>query len=834
MIGSKLGKYRLVEKVGKGGMGIVYRAHDENLDRDVALKVLPADKLTEATARTRFRQEAHALSRLNHPNIATIHDFGSSDDVDYLVMELVEGPSLEERIAEGPLAEDEMLRISGQVADAVAEAHEHGIVHRDLKPANLKFTAKGQVKVLDFGLAALEPSDNPVTETMVTAIATDVLEVAGTLLYMAPEQLRGQPPKPTSDVWALGVILYEAVSQALPFNGGTIHEISAAILSDTPAPLPASVSPHLRGVVQRCLQKDPTQRFQSGGEVRVALRMLSDSSIPIQPMAPESRPTRWRLPMIGAFGVIALVLAVVLGWQGLRDPTAGSPVPALAARSVVAVPSTVISDAADEFLAEAIPRTMSNHLASLDGLVTKVPPTRAQYDQFGGDHTLLAKAYGVEALVTSSLTVRNDRFVLSVQLLEVATQSLVWGADFEGARDDYLGLVSDASRGVRIALRPDEIGVTAPAVAQNTKAEFALQRGLYNIDLFLFQQSVEALALAKGNIETAMDLDPTSAAAAAAFAQIQLLEIAQGADAAGAIGRAEMWATRAVRLDERSSQGWQILSRLEGMRPEGDSTRGLEFALKAAAFGPLNHLAHISLGVTLAATSCELGAAAYAEGPRVNPLDLNSAAAASGLLQLVGRSDEAKAHLDRVLGIEPDLPYALLQKTMVHLYLGEPAIAGETFARLQQLGGGPFPPQVIEMTGDLLELARSEKGDQTSSPAVQRLLELARGEGDRFPYWAQSTQLTPAILANVERTGDALEMLEARTALGVVEPYDYLLWGPAMSSLRSDPRYTVALAASKGRFEDTVKILEAARGRNELPAYLATTLTELLNRLDAG
>ncbi len=833
MIGSKLGKYRLVEKVGKGGMGIVYRAHDENLDRDVALKVLPADKLAEATARTRFRQEAHALSRLNHPNIATIHDFGSSDDVDYLVMELVEGPSLEERIAEGPLTEDEMLRISGQVADAVAEAHEQGIVHRDLKPANLKFTIKGQVKVLDFGLAALERSDKPVTATMVTEIATDVPEVAGTLPYMAPEQLRGQPPKPSSDVWAFGVILYEAVSQTRPFDGATIHEISSAILNDTPAPLPDSVSPHLRGVVQRCLQKDPTQRFQSGGEVRVALRTLSDSSIPI-PMAPESRSPRWRFPMIGTFGAIAVVLAVALGWQGLRNPTAGSAASALAARSVVAVPSTIISDAADDFLAEAIPRTLSNHLASVDGLVTKMPPTRTQYDQFDGDHTLLAAAYGVEALVTSSLTVRNDRFVLSVQLLEVGTRSLVWGSDFEGTRDEYLGLVSEASQGVLSALRPGAIGVTDPALAQNSKAEFALQRGLYSIDLFLFQQSVEALEVAKENIQTAMDLDPTSAAAAAAFAQIQLLEIAQGVDAAGAIGRAEMWARRAVKLDEQSSQGWQILSRLEGMRPDGDPAQGLEFALKAAAFGPLNHLAHISLGVTLAATSCELGAAAYDEGPRVNPLDLNSSAAAAGMLQMVGRSEEAKAHLDRVLGIEPDLPYALLQKTMVHLYLGEPVAAGESFARLEQLGGGPFAPQVIEMTGDLLELAQSRDGSQASSPAVTRLLTLARGKGDRFPYWAQSTQLTASILANVDRTTDALETLEARTALGVVEPYDHLLWGPALNNLRSDPRFDAVLAASRERFDATVRILEAARRRKELPAYLAPTLTDLLNRLEAG
>ncbi len=215
MIGKTLSHYRIVEKIGAGGMGEVYRAHDERLERDVALKVLPTGTLADEANRKRFRKEALALSKLNHPHIATVHDFDTQAGTDFLVMELVEGVTLSDKLAGGPLLEKELARLGMQLAEALEEAHERGVVHRDLKPGNVMVTAKGQVKVLDFGLAKLLRPD-VASATATTESFTETQAVAGTLPYMAPEQLRGEGVDARTDIHALGAVLYEmATGQGL-------------------------------------------------------------------------------------------------------------------------------------------------------------------------------------------------------------------------------------------------------------------------------------------------------------------------------------------------------------------------------------------------------------------------------------------------------------------------------------------------------------------------------------------------------------------------------------------------------------------------------------------
>ena len=279
MIGQILGHCRIVSKIGEGGMGVVYRAYDEVLHRDVALKVVKKDAHLDTSSSESLLHEARASSSLAHPNICTIYEVAESDGELYIVMELVEGKSLRELSAKGGLPSESVLRYGVQIASALARAHDRGIVHRDLKTANIVVTSEGLVKVLDFGLAKKVGSTMFEGPTRSFATLESTTSVSGTLLYMAPEILRGEEAEHRSDIWALGVVLYEAASGRLPFEGRTGFEISSAILREIPNPLGPPVPPGLWAVIQRCLSKEPPQRYQRSGEIQAALEAIQSGAI---------------------------------------------------------------------------------------------------------------------------------------------------------------------------------------------------------------------------------------------------------------------------------------------------------------------------------------------------------------------------------------------------------------------------------------------------------------------------------------------------------------------------------------------------------------------------
>ena len=274
LVGSGLGHYRIVEKIGAGGMGEVYRARDEHLARDVAIKVLPPGTLTDESARKHFHKEALILSQLNHPNVATIHDFDTQQGVDFLVMEYIPGITLSEKVAAGPLPEKEVIRLGVQLAEGLAAAHEHGVVHRDLKPGNLRVTSDGRLKILDFGLAKLRL---PVTASTTTESLSEKQAMAGTLPYMAPEQLLGEAIDARTDIHAAGSVLYEMATGQRPFAKLEQAQLIAAILRQAPAPpgqLNPQVAPELERIIGKCLEKEPENRYQSAKELAVDLQRL--------------------------------------------------------------------------------------------------------------------------------------------------------------------------------------------------------------------------------------------------------------------------------------------------------------------------------------------------------------------------------------------------------------------------------------------------------------------------------------------------------------------------------------------------------------------------------
>jgi len=320
--GSLMSHYRLLEKIGEGGMGLVYRAHDERLGRDVALKVLPEGAVVSDDARRRFRQEARALSRLSHPHIATIYDFDTQDGVDFLVMEHLEGETLADRLTRGPLAIEQAVRTAMEVADALDWAHRQGVVHRDLKPGNIMLTRSG-AKVLDFGLAKLKGTKGTPVAAGLSALPTEggrplTAEgaIVGTMQYMAPEQLEGKEADTRSDIFALGTVTYEMTTGRRAFTGKSQASLIAAILASDPPSisiLQPMTPPALDRLVRRCLVKDPDERWQSAHDLLADLKWIAEGGQQAgAPMLSEKR--RWRRSMMAVAATVLAAGMATLGW----------------------------------------------------------------------------------------------------------------------------------------------------------------------------------------------------------------------------------------------------------------------------------------------------------------------------------------------------------------------------------------------------------------------------------------------------------------------------------------------------------------------------------------
>ncbi len=325
LVGRTLLHYRIIEKLGQGGMGEVYQAKDQKLGRDVAIKVLPEEFAKDAERVARFQREAKVLASLNHPNIAAIHELEESDGTKFLVLELVEGKTLADRLKHGPIPVEESLKLALQIAEAPEAAHEKGIIHRDMKPANIKVTPDGKVKLLDFGLAkafAAEQAEiNLLDSPTLSDIATQQGIILGTAAYMSPEQARGKSVDKRADIWAFGCVLFEMLTGRQLFKGETVSEILAAVLMREPdfSTLPPNLHPRIRLLLERCLEKEIKNRYNSIGDARVDIqKVLADpSGMLVQSTTVIGSRTRLRmvLPWVAAAAVLSLILAGVAVWN---------------------------------------------------------------------------------------------------------------------------------------------------------------------------------------------------------------------------------------------------------------------------------------------------------------------------------------------------------------------------------------------------------------------------------------------------------------------------------------------------------------------------------------
>jgi serine/threonine protein kinase len=324
MIGKSLIHYEISAQIGKGGMGEVYQAKDTKLGRDVAIKVLPEEFALDKDRVTRFQREAKLLASLNHPNIAAIHGLEESEGTHFLVMELIEGDTLRDRIKSGPIPVEESLKLALQMAEALEAAHEKGVIHRDLKPANIKVTPDGKVKILDFGLAKAYVGDqenmSPMDSPTISAAATQQGVILGTAAYMSPEQARGKPVDKRADIWAFGCVLFEMLTGQAAFQGEDVSETLASVIKGDSnlALLPENIHPRVREVITRCLQKDMRKRYSSIGDARYEIEQaLSDpSGVFAQPsvLTKPKKKLRVGIPWLTAAVAISLIAASVAVW----------------------------------------------------------------------------------------------------------------------------------------------------------------------------------------------------------------------------------------------------------------------------------------------------------------------------------------------------------------------------------------------------------------------------------------------------------------------------------------------------------------------------------------
>lgn len=519
----RLGQFRILGKIGAGGMGEVYRARDEKLQRDVAIKIVAESEFADATSRARLLREARSAAGLNHPNICVVHEVGESEGKTFIAMECIDGESLSSRIARSPLSTQEVVRFGLQLADALAHAHERGVVHRDLKPANIVVTPEQRLKVLDFGLAkrALESdaaNADDATDVLVTARGA----ITGTPAYMAPEQLRGLAADARSDIWAMGVILHEMITRKRPFAGNTMPELSAAILASPPQPLPEGTPPEIAAIIGHCLEKEPANRYRSAAEVRSALEIVLTGTISGRhQLALQPPPGRRTLFAAGA-ATLAIVAAVAV-YVSRRDAHPASPtvaasavpgataLPSAPVRTVAVLPFANFSGPDEGYLAEGMQDAINVELARVENLRVISRTTTMALQGAGKGAAEIAKELGTDDLIEGSVQSAGNRVRVQVKLIRaVPEERQVWAQAFERDLSDVFSLYNEIAAAVVTHIDPRLIaGIPEPSTARKVDPD------LYKLYLkgrfFVAQGGKENIEKGIALFRQANEIDPTDA-----------------------------------------------------------------------------------------------------------------------------------------------------------------------------------------------------------------------------------------------------------------------------------------------------------------------------------
>jgi serine/threonine-protein kinase len=616
LIGTRFGQFRIEAELGSGAMGVVYRAHDERLHRDVALKFISAGLLASPEARKTFHREALALSRLNHPAIATVHDFQSTSERDFLVMEFIPGESLDVRFARGPLPEAEVVAIGIQLAEGLEAAHRAGVIHRDLKPGNLRVTPEGRLKILDFGLAKRLRGD---AASVASLTATEPNTLTGTPAYMAPELLRGAPADERSDLYAAGLVLYEAATGQRPFPGLPMSALFEAILNRKPPPpraLNPGVSTALEAVILRCIEKDPARRYASTRDLAEALRGLSGTAAGRSAAAVRRRVTPG--VVIAAALVVLSVPAAYWAWLRLRP---GAPMRASEIRSLAVLPLGNLSgDPEQEYFADGLTEELIAHLSTVRALRVISLTSAMRYKKTRRSMPEIANELGVDGVIEGSVLKSGNRLRTTVHLIAARDDRQLWSGQYDGDTSDVLGLQSRMAwavvREIRVRVSPVERERLPGERRVDPVAHELYLRGRYQWN----KRSDAGIRLAIDYFQRAVLQDSLYALAYA--------------------GLADAWAAAGL---------YGVISPIEARK------QAIVFATRATALDPDLNEAHTSLGNILHNFDWNWDAAEqeYDRAISLNPSNAVAHQRRAHLLAQRGRFDDAREELKRARELDP-------------------------------------------------------------------------------------------------------------------------------------------------------------------------------------